>query len=51
MVTRPWIESGLPCAAPLVIASLAADHRASDGHSGARFLVELRERLQHPEDL
>ncbi len=51
LVVRPWIENGLPCAAPLVTASLAADHRASDGHSGARFLTELRERLQHPEDL
>lgn len=50
-LVRPWIENGLPCAAPLVTASLAADHRASDGHSGARFLTELRERMQHPEDL
>jgi pyruvate dehydrogenase E2 component (dihydrolipoamide acetyltransferase) len=33
------------------MASLAADHRASDGIRGARFLAELRERLQHPEDL
>ena len=51
MVVRPWIENGQPGAAPLVTASLAADHRASDGHSGARFLIELRERLQQPEDL
>ena len=51
MVIRPWIEDGQPCASPLVTASLAADHRASDGHSGARFLIELRERLQQPEDL
>lgn len=48
---RPWIENGLPCAMPLVTASLAADHRASDGHSGARFLLALRDRLQHPEAL
>ncbi len=51
MVVRPWLEDSQPCAAPLVTASLAADHRASDGHSGARFLIELRERLQQPEDL
>lgn len=49
--TRPWIEDGRLCTAPLVTASLAADHRASDGHGGARFLTALRERLQHPEDL
>ena len=49
--TRPWIEDGELRAVPLVTASLSADHRASDGMRGARFLAELRERLQHPEDL
>ena len=38
-------------AMPLTVASLSADHRASDGIRGARFLAELRERLQHPEEL
>jgi pyruvate dehydrogenase E2 component (dihydrolipoamide acetyltransferase) len=51
METRPWIEDGAVRAIPLVTASLSADHRASDGMRGARFLAELRERLQHPEDL
>jgi len=36
---------------PAVTASLAADHRVSDGHRGALFLGALRELLQHPEDL
>jgi pyruvate dehydrogenase E2 component (dihydrolipoamide acetyltransferase) len=49
--TRPWVEDGEVRAAPLVTASLSADHRASDGSRGARFLAELRERLQHPEEL
>jgi len=49
--TRPWAEGGELRAEPLVTASLSADHRASDGHRGARFLAELRERLQHPEEL
>lgn len=35
---------------PAVTASLAADHRVSDGHRGALFLGALRELLQHPED-
>ena len=48
---RPWIEGGAVRAAPLVTATLAADHRASDGARGARFLAELRERLQQPEAL
>jgi pyruvate dehydrogenase E2 component (dihydrolipoamide acetyltransferase) len=49
--TRPWAEDGDVRAVPLVTASLSADHRASDGIRGARFLAELRERLQHPEAL
>jgi len=49
--TRPWAEGGELRAAPLVTASLSGDHRASDGIRGARFLAELRERLQHPEEL
>lgn len=36
---------------PTVTASLAADHRVSDGHRGALFLGALRELLQHPGDL
>jgi pyruvate dehydrogenase E2 component (dihydrolipoamide acetyltransferase) len=48
---RPWVEDGAVRALPLVTASLAADHRVSDGIRGARFLAELRERLQHPESL
>jgi pyruvate dehydrogenase E2 component (dihydrolipoamide acetyltransferase) len=48
---RPWVEDGALLALPTVVASLAADHRVSDGHRGALFLAELRERLQHPEEL
>jgi pyruvate dehydrogenase E2 component (dihydrolipoamide acetyltransferase) len=51
MEVRPWVENGALGVAPLVTATLSADHRASDGHSGARLLTELRELLQHPEDL
>jgi pyruvate dehydrogenase E2 component (dihydrolipoamide acetyltransferase) len=32
-------------------ATLAADHRASDGHRGALFLAAVDELLQHPDDL
>lgn len=49
---RPCVDAdGGIKAAPLVTASLAADHRVSDGHRGALFLRELAELLQHPEDL
>ena len=49
---RPWADNagGLKLA-HVVTASLAADHRVSDGHRGALFLRDLAERLQHPEEL
>ncbi|HEX6320602.1 MAG TPA: dihydrolipoamide acetyltransferase family protein [Burkholderiales bacterium] len=48
---RPWAENGMLGAIPTVVASLAADHRASDGHRGARFLAAIAARLQEPEKL
>lgn len=48
---RPWVEEGRLCAVPCAVFSLAADHRVSDGHYGARFLAEVRRRLQTPDDL
>jgi len=48
---RPWAENGGLKVMPVVTASLSADHRVSDGHRGALFLIELRELLQHPEEL
>ena len=35
----------------VIDASLAADHRVSDGHIGARFLYQLNQLLQNPESL
>ena len=35
---RPWAVDGMLGVRPIVIATLAADHRASDGHAGSRFL-------------
>jgi pyruvate dehydrogenase E2 component (dihydrolipoamide acetyltransferase) len=48
---RPWAEDGMIGAVPAVVASLAADHRVSDGHRGARFLAAIAARLQEPETL
>ncbi|WP_343212490.1 2-oxo acid dehydrogenase subunit E2 [Burkholderia sp. JP2-270] len=48
---RPWAEDGGLKIMPVTTASLSADHRVSDGHRGALFLVELSELLQHPEEL
>ncbi len=48
---RPWVVEGEVRAVPLLTASLAADHRVTDGHQGALFLAALRELLQMPEQL
>ena len=51
IVEQPWVENGALSAMPAVTASLAADHRVSDGHRGALFLAELRDLLQQPESM
>ncbi|MEY4139593.1 MAG: hypothetical protein RLZZ371_1775 [Pseudomonadota bacterium] len=51
IVTRPWVLNGVVCAQSLLCATLAADHRVSDGHQGALFLAELRDLLQQPQVL
>ena len=48
---RPWVEKGAVRVQPVVCATLAADHRVSDGHRGALFLVELNDLLQQPQVL
>ncbi|GAA4488483.1 dihydrolipoamide acetyltransferase family protein [Rhodococcus olei] len=48
---RPWVVDGALRALPVVTTTLAADHRVSDGHRGAQFLIDIRNRLQHPQDL
>jgi pyruvate dehydrogenase E2 component (dihydrolipoamide acetyltransferase) len=51
VVDRPWAVDGLLGVRPVVIASLAGDHRASDGAVGARLLNHVARLLQKPEEL
>ena len=48
---RPWAAGGMLGVRPVVRATLAADHRVSDGHEGARFLGAIDRLLQAPEAL
>ncbi|MFW7379552.1 MAG: dihydrolipoamide acetyltransferase family protein [Oligoflexus sp.] len=48
---KPWAENGMIGAKDTVIASLSADHRASDGHRGGLFLESIARSLQDPEQL
>lgn len=51
IVERPWCVHGQVVPRPLVTASLAGDHRATDGHRGGVFLAVLDRLLQEPEKL
>jgi pyruvate dehydrogenase E2 component (dihydrolipoamide acetyltransferase) len=51
VVERPWVVGGSVAPRPVVTVSLAADHRASDGHRGAAFLATVDRLLQSPEGL
>lgn len=48
---RPWVVGEDIAPRRVVEASLAADHRASDGHRGGLFLAALDKLLQEPETL
>jgi pyruvate dehydrogenase E2 component (dihydrolipoamide acetyltransferase) len=50
-VERPWVVCGEIAARRVLTATLAADHRVSDGHRGALFLADIDRRLQTPEKL
>jgi pyruvate dehydrogenase E2 component (dihydrolipoamide acetyltransferase) len=51
VVPRPWAVGETVQVRPVVDVTLAADHRATDGHVGARFLATVERHLQHPEEL
>ena len=48
---QPWTVDGNIVVRPVVTSTLAADHRATDGAIGSRFLATLAELIDHPEDL
>jgi pyruvate dehydrogenase E2 component (dihydrolipoamide acetyltransferase) len=43
---QPWAEEGMLGIRPVLRATLAADHRATDGHRGGQFLEALNRHLQ-----
>ncbi|MFJ8200878.1 2-oxo acid dehydrogenase subunit E2 [Streptomyces sp. NPDC096152] len=51
VVERPWATGGLLGVRPVVTATLSADHRATDGAAGARYLTAVDRLLQRPEEL
>jgi pyruvate dehydrogenase E2 component (dihydrolipoamide acetyltransferase) len=51
VVERPWAVNGMIGARQVMTTTLAADHRASDGHRGGLFLAAVDRLLQEPEKL
>jgi pyruvate dehydrogenase E2 component (dihydrolipoamide acetyltransferase) len=51
VVERPWAENGMLGIRRILTATLAADHRVSDGHRGAVFLSAIGRLLAKPEEL
>ena len=51
VVEQPWAANGMIGAKPTIMTTLAADHRASDGHRGGLFLATIERLLQEPEKL
>jgi len=51
IVRRPWVVGDALGIRPVVSATLAADHRALDGHRGGVFLAAVDRRLQDPDTL
>ena len=51
LTDRPWVRDGAVVVAPVVRATLAADHRVTDGHDGSRLLATIDRLLQKPEEL
>jgi pyruvate dehydrogenase E2 component (dihydrolipoamide acetyltransferase) len=51
IIERPWAIGGLLGVRPVVVTTLAADHRATDGYTGGRFLTAVAQLLQRPEEL
>ncbi|MGG7569333.1 dihydrolipoamide acetyltransferase family protein [Streptomyces sirii] len=51
VVERPCAAGGMLGVHPQVTATLSADHRATDGVTGARYLTVVDRLLQHPEEL
>lgn len=51
VIDRPWAENGMIGVRPTIVATLAGDHRVSNGHRGGMFLSAIARLLQEPDKL
>ncbi len=51
IVDAPWAEGDSLCVRKVMQATLAGDHRATDGRTGAEFLNRFKQLLENPKEL
>ena len=51
ILDSPWAQGDTLCVRKVMQATLAGDHRATDGRVGAKFLEKLNKFLQNPKEL
>ena len=51
ILDTPWAEDDTLSVRKVMQATLAGDHRATDGRTGALFLERLKHFLQYPQEL
>ena len=51
IMDTPWAEGDTLSVRKVIQVTLAGDHRATDGRTGAKFLEKMNDLLQHPEEL
>jgi pyruvate dehydrogenase E2 component (dihydrolipoamide acetyltransferase) len=51
IIETPWAENGMLGIRPIMTATIAGDHRATDGRVGSQFLEILNQQLQEVEKL
>lgn len=51
IMDAPWAEGDTLAVRKVILATLAGDHRATDGRTGAKFLDRLNTYLQNPKEL
>ena len=49
IIEKPCVVDGKVLVRPILKASLSADHRASDGNTGSKFLISVKKYLEQPE--
>jgi len=49
IIEQPWVENSMLGVRPVIAITLSADHRATDGATGSRFLMAINNHLHKPE--